>query len=345
MKRDGEQDLKGAETRKPVTGSFRKTADRLRQGKETALSNRAALDWRLDQRTVCDVNGFAADVVAIDTLKDIILQSRTAQQMLEDKAAENLEIIYDAQNAGSQFYLHGGRKIITLNPLRPKGELVNMLARELRRLHQQAQGALVSPLSFEPEEAILVNRAQQADAYIMSVKIAWELKLAGFNEAWDTMAASAAGDVNRTFELKAKADFRSLNNGEAARAAYDKFFEGAHTRAVDKRVIHQMLLEETGYIKSPAKTEKLGMDLFRKLGDVPQGRNYLSMSSKDIPTDSKYASVEDRANANFLWFIKFERSFQEKEQQMIAESLKLSAQVIDFAKMSAARTARHQQLA
>jgi hypothetical protein len=77
------------------------------------------------------------------------------------------------------------------------------------------------------------------------------------------------------------------------------------------------------------------MDLFKRLGELPQGRNYLSMKANRTPLDSCYATVEDRSNANFLWFIKFERSFQEKEKQMIEESVKLSAEVVDFARFAA----------
>ena len=76
----------------------------------------------------------------------------------------------------------------------------------------------------------------------------------------------------------------------------------------------------------------LSMELFKKLGELPHGRNYLSMKAKRLPVDTCYATVEDRSNANFLWFIKFERSFQEKELQMIQESVKLTAEIVDFAK-------------
>ena len=85
-------------------------------------------------------------------------------------------------------------------------------------------------------------------------------------------------------------------------------------------------------MKAPRKQVKAGMELFQKLGELPYGRNYLLMSSKKAPTDMCYATVEDRSNANFLWFIKFERSFQEKELQMIQDSVKLSAEVVDFSK-------------
>jgi hypothetical protein len=316
----------------PETRRFKDTSKRLRRGKDQPLSHRPSLEWRLDQRRVCDVNGAEAEIVPIEALKDVILKSRTGEALLENTA--HLSIVYDLQNPASQYYVRGEKSIITLNPLRPKGDLLNLLARELRRDWQHRHGALVNPLNYEPDEAILVNRAQNADVLMVSVKIAWELKLAGEPEAWDHLAGTPLADVTRTFEIKAQADFRTLNSGEASRAAYDKFFEDSRTKQHDKRIIHQMLLDESGYMKSATRRPKVSMDLFRRLGEIPHGRNYLSMKARRQPLDMAYSTVEDRSNANFLWFIKFERSFQEKELQMVQESVKLSAEVVDFSKWS-----------
>lgn len=328
-------------SRKPKTKGFRRTSDRLRRGKETNLSHRASTDWSIDQERVCEPDMRAADIVPLKDLVETILQSRTGASLLSGPESKNLEIVYDTQTLASQYYPGKERRVIALNPNRPRGDLLNLMSRELRRAWQDTQGALVNPLNFEPDEAILVNRAQSADAHMISIKIAWELKLVGETDAWDYLLGSPLADVGRTFEIKASADFRTLNNGEAARAAYDRFFEDSRTRMHDKRIIHQMLLDETGYIKSTEKREKVSMELFKRLGELPHGRNYLSMKAKHMPTDMCYATVEDRSNANFLWFIKFERSFQEKELQMIQESVKLSAEIVDFAKWSlAARNRR-----
>ncbi|HYD19467.1 MAG TPA: DUF6782 family putative metallopeptidase [Patescibacteria group bacterium] len=318
-------------TMKPKTDGFRQTAKRLRE-KETRLSNRAALDWRMDHSRVCEMNGSAAEVVPVESLLETLKKSRTGESLIADANPATLSIIYDRQSPASQFYVRGEQRIITLNPYRMTGDLLNLLVRELRRAGQHKNGALVNPLSFEPDEAILVNRAQQADVLMVSVKVAWELRLAGESEAWDFISATPLADVSRIFELKAQTDFRTLNNGEASRAAYDKFFEDSRTKLHDKRIIHQMLLDEHGYMKAGMKRPKVGMELFKKLGEMPNGRNYLSMKSQRQPTDLCYATVEDRSNANFLWFIKFERSFQEKELQMVQESVKLSAEVVDFKK-------------
>lgn len=319
---------------KPGTKGFKGTARRLREGAKANLSHRASLDWRLDRTRVCEIGGADADIVTIEELKNIILKSRTGETLLEGNRLSGLEIVYDAQTPASQYYPRLEKPVISLNPHRPRGDLLNLLVRESRRAWQHRHGALVNPLNFEPDEAILVNRAQHADIFMVSVKVAWELKLAGESEAWDYLVASSMADVSRTFEIKAQADFRTLNNGEAARAAYDKVFEESRTKALDKRVIHQMLLDENGYMKSRQPRPRVSMDLFRKLGEMPEGRNYLCLSSARQPTDVCYATVEDRSNANFLWFIKFERSFQEKELQMVKESVKLSAEIVDFAKWS-----------
>lgn len=325
---------KGSSTGKPRVGRFKDTSRRLREGKENHLSHRASLDWRQDHERVCFPASHLGYLTDIEELKEVLLKSRTAEVMLQETAARGLKIYYDPQTPQSQFYPRPETCVIALNPYRPRGDLLNMLTRELRRAWQHYHGALVNPMSFEPDEAVLVNRAQQADAFMISVKVAWELKLVGEPEAWDFMVGSPMAAVTRVFELQAQQDFRSLNNGEAARAAYDKFFEGSCTKAYDKRIIHQMLLDDAGYMKAAHKQTKAGTELFRRLGELPHGNNYLVMRGKRPPTDMCYFTVEDRSNANFLWFIKFERSFQEKELQMLRESVKTSAEIVDFATWS-----------
>jgi hypothetical protein len=321
----------GPPTKKPKVGRFKDTAGRLRQGKENHLGHRASLDWRLDRGTVCERDGDDMDCIPLEEIGALMLRSRTGEMLLRDASERGLKIFYDAQTPQSQFYPRGENCVIVLNPYRPKGDLLGMLGRELRRAWQHYRGALVNPMSFEPDEAVLVNRAQQADAFMLSVKIAWELKLVGEPEAWDFMAGSPMGGITRAFELRAQEDFRSLNNGEAPRAAYDKFFEGSCTKAHDKRIIHQMLLDDSGYMKASRKECKADMEMFRKLGELPHGANYLSIRSKRPPMDMCYSTIEDRSNANFLWFIKFERSFQEKELQMLQASVKTSAEIVDLA--------------
>jgi hypothetical protein len=321
-------------TKKPDIGRFGKTARRMAQGAEGHISSRAVLNWRQDSEALCNKalqTSFSAP--ELDGLKETVRQSRMGEALLARAETAGVRFCYDRQIVFSQLYPSAeGGPVISLHPDRPRGELVNLMIRELRRFWQHAEGALVNPLNYEPDEAILVNRALQADVLMVTIRTAWELRLAGHEESWGALTGSPVSDMSRTFEVRAQADFRTLNNGEAARAVYDKFFEDSRTRAHDKRIIHQMLLDETGYIKSSEKRPKVTQDLFFRLGQMPFGKNYLSIRAKHHPMDACYATVEDRSNANFLWFVKFERSFQEKEKQLITESVKLSAEIVDFAK-------------
>lgn len=318
--------------RRPDKKGFRATSKRLRAGKKNHLGHRGSLQWRQDARVVCAPFEDDIDPDMLSRLPEVISKSRTGRSLLEDGG--KIELCFDPQTAISQFYPCEKRRLIALNPYHPFGDLLNTLSRELRRAWQHAEGALVNPLDYDPDEAVLINRAQQADAFMISIKIAWELKLIGESEAWNALVGSPIADVSRTFEVHAQKDFRSLNNGEASRAAYDKFFEESRTKLCDKRIIHQMLLDDSGYMRPPLKRPKAEPALFHKLGSLPHGRNYLAIKGKKSPTDVSYATVEDRSNANFLWFVKFERSFQEKEMRMLEESVRTSAEIVDFAKWS-----------
>lgn len=323
----------GAATARPKTAGFKKTADRIRSG-DAHLGHRPSLEFHLSSRSLCERADDMAGMPDVAALREMIGRSKTGQSMLEAAGVRDVTITLDSQTEVSQFYPIAN--VIALNPARPVGELINILSRELRRAWQHHQGLLLSPLHFEPDNAVLINRAQTADTLMISVRVAWELKLSGESLAWDYLVGSPLGDVGRVYELKAR-DFRTLNNGEAVRSAYDQWFQGNRTKAIDKSVIHHMLLDETGYIKDLGRDKRVTLDLIARYGDMPYSRNYMNVKGYKDPTDQGYASVEDRSNANFLWFIKFERSFIEREKQMIEQSIKKSAEIVDFARALARR--------
>lgn len=330
------------DTKKPKINKFKKRSEHLRSGDEGKLKNRINLEWRLDCDRVSEAFGGTSEFVGIDELKETLKQSRTGKALLSAEIVEGLNIYFDPQVSVSQYYPEMG--VITLNPHQPKAELVILLTKELRKNWQYKNGLLFNPLSFDPNEAILLNRSQQADCLLLAIRVAWEIKLDGDNTVWDYLAVSSSSDVMRTFEIHAKSDFRSLNNGKAVRAAYDKWFEEDRIKTNDKNVIHQMLLDETVYALETEQTKRAVDDsLLIQMADMPCGQNYLSLSGHKQPTHEDYAAVDDRSNANFLWFIKFERSFQEKERQMLEAPVPCSADVIDFA--SKAKQAKQQNWA
>lgn len=314
--------------RKPKLQNFRHKTEYLRQGGGNGgLRHRETLEWHLSQ-DVCGRFDDAALDIRIEDLTAVLKDSRTGQAFLEDDKQKNLTINFDRQISISQYY--PDVNMITLNPNHPKMVLVVNLIRELRRSWQHMRGKLVNPLDFQPDEAVLLNRAQQADATMIYVRIAWELKLNGKNELWDHLLASSNSDIARSFEMRARSDFRSLNNGDAARTAYDMWFADERMKFHDKRIIHQMLLDDKGADHYEDGVSTMSGQLLYGVADMPHGRNYLSLPGHKPPTDRDYVTVEDRSNANFLWFIKFERSFQMREREMMQKTAAAQTNIVDI---------------
>jgi hypothetical protein len=192
-----------------------------------------------------------------------------------------------------------------------------LAARELRRHWQHRHGALIHPLLFHPDNAIVVNRAQAADLSVAMIRLAWELQLSGNGEAWERLENSSMADLTRSFAREAYLDFRTLNSGQAAAAVFESWFLSERCRLEDKKLIKQMLSDYKGYVFDKEEGQKsITPSLISALGEMPHGKNYLSPHAGTILQDPVFLEVRDRSNANFLWFIKFERSFRETEEAL-----------------------------
>lgn len=252
---------------------------------------------------------------SIDALVSLLHQSRLADAYLEFAAGFKTGLHYSAQTKTAFYDRQSGD--IFINPHLEAADQVLLAARELRRMWQHRNGALLHPLTFHPDQAVLINRAQSADLSVSMVRIAWELQLAGEKEAWERLEESSMGDLARAFARESFLDFRTLNNGVAASAVFETWFLSERCCHEDKRLIQQMLADYRGYVfDNPQSSQNITADLIFALGSMPFGKNYLGPFVRTIMGDPIFTEVRDRSNANFLWFIKFERSFRETEQEL-----------------------------
>lgn len=268
--------------------------------------------------------GYETPARDIQTLVDILKQSRSALSYIECAATHNITLAYSLQVREAHYDRNGGP--ILINPAYTLGEQLLLAARELRRHWQHRNGALVSPLSFAPDHAVMINRLQTADLCTGMVRIAWELQLAGQREAWSRVEESSLADLGRAFAREAFLDFRTLNNGTACAAAFEGWFLSERCRTEDRVLIKQMLADYQGYVFDLGAHAGAAIKpaLIVALGEVPVGKNYLAQHATTILTDPIFTDVRDRSNANFLWFIKFERSFRETEQALQMDPLSSS---------------------
>lgn len=251
----------------------------------------------------------------IDTLVSIIRKSRLGAAFLEIAEKHNIKMTTSRQVENAFYDRRNGS--ILINPDMEQAEQLLLLVRELRRHWQHRQGALINPLLFHPDNAILVNRVQEADLTSAMIRIGWELQLSGYRDVWARLEDSSMYDLARAYAREANEDFRTINNGTASAAVFEAWFLSERCRHQDKKLVQAMLADYRGYVFSDIQSSKsLTAELISGLGSMPFGKNYLAVHAGIIMNDPIFTEVRDRSNANFLWFIKFERSFKETEHEL-----------------------------
>ncbi|MBI1302152.1 MAG: hypothetical protein GC137_10950 [Alphaproteobacteria bacterium] len=246
---------------------------------------------------------------------EILKESRVAASYLTVAEKHDITISMSDQVETSFYDRRSGS--ILLNPNMEQVDHIMFLAKELRRHWQHRQGVLINPLLFQPEHAILVHRAQEADLVTSVIRVAWELQLANIKDVWTRIENSPMADLSRAYAREAFLDFRTINNGVANAAVFEAWFLSERCRQHDKKIIKTMLDDYNGYVfhhSGPSK--QVTAELIAGLGEMPFGKNYLAIHAGIIMDDPIFNEVRDRANANFLWFIKFERTFKESEQHL-----------------------------
>ena len=245
----------------------------------------------------------------------LLEKSRIGKAYLEFAAQHDVQITMSEQTEIASYDRHAG--LIQINPNQSFEDMVLSTVSELRRHWQHRAGALIHPLLFHPDNAILINRAQVTDLTIAMIRVAWELQLSGEKAVWERLENSPMNDLARAFAREAFLDFRTINNGIASAAVFETWFLSERCRVQDKIIIQQMLSDYQGYMFDAENNAKsLTAGIIAALGSVPYGKNYLAQHAATIMEDAIFTDVRDRSNANFLWFIKFERSFRETEQEL-----------------------------
>lgn len=255
----------------------------------------------------------------IEDLLEILRESRLATAYLAKAEEHDVSVEYSQQVETAQ-YDRKSKKIL-INPNTSFVDQQLLAAQELRRHWQHRQGVLINPLMFHPDNSVLVNRAQVADLLVSIIRVAWELQLSNQKDAWERIENSSLADLGRAFAREAYLDFRTINNGQASAAVFEAWFLTERCRAQDKVLINQMLADYKGYVFDIEECEQqITPALIAGLGEMPFGKNYLAEHAVTIMEDAIFTDVRDRSNANFLWFIKFERSFRESEQELQTSS-------------------------
>jgi len=209
------------------------------------------------------------------------------------------------------------KNMITLNPHMAMIDATTALIKSMRMAWHDKGGVLLNPLAFLPEEAVLLNRLKYADLDITKISYWWDLKLAGCNDIWARAMCGSDYDLCSAYAMEAMTDFRSIKSGLAARATFEKWFISARCKNIDRGIIQIMMGGHTDIeINNQDASRVIAMDVIIGMGRIVGGNNYLSPIAAQIMNDAMYMEVRDRSNANFLWFVSFERRMSQMEQEL-----------------------------
>lgn len=280
----------------------------------TLPADRRIQDFMVDAALIGSSTDTAAPV-PLEDLSATLGKSRYVKALLDHAESYGVLLAYNDQIDTVQYDRKAAR--IFVHPGLRQADQLMLCARELRRHWQHRNGTLVDPLMFHPDQAVLVHRAQVADLTTSMIRAAWEFQLAGLKSAWETVENSSMADLGRAFAREAYIDFRTINNGQACASVFESWFLSDRCRREDKKLIQRMLTDYRGYMFEDERASRvITNELIAALGNVPHGKNYLAQYAQTIINDPIFTEIRDRSNANFLWFVKFERSFREAEQDL-----------------------------
>src|SRR5690606_14692206 len=100
----------------------------------------------------------------------IISQRRMAKALLDLAYPHNVHLVESEQTIGARYDREGGK--ILIHPDLGESESVLLAVRELRRHWQHRKGVMIQPLTFHPDQAILINRSQNADLSVAMIRAA-----------------------------------------------------------------------------------------------------------------------------------------------------------------------------
>jgi len=288
--------------------------------KPSLVNNMIEID-RIDALLLIDENAESLTVDFEENLNDvfdIINKSRFARSHLETAKKNGIKFVQTEQVEAGFYDVR--TNTISINTNDNIVNIVKVLMRELRRYYQILNGWIINSMLYEPDDQIFIARVQQADLVSSIVRMAWELKIAGIESVWKNLC-HLSSDLCRSFAREASNDFRTINNGVAMAAVFESWFLSERCRMKDREIIQNMLADYNGYVFENIESSKsVTAELIAALGTMPFGKNYLAMHAVIIMDDPIFTEVRDRSNANFLWFIKFERSYKETERSLQTES-------------------------
>ena len=171
------------------------------------------------------------------------------------------------------------------------------LVRALRDVWQENRDH-ASHERFAPEQVLMVERVRAADADVMAVLVAWELRNLGMAGLWRHLIGSDESDIAMSFAGYLDRNPYETSYHEAMRVAFDQWYRNEErVRACD----HETLDYIDDLMQDFDEAELFGSDHLREndivaLSCLPDRTAYLQHMGREILMDPFYAGMSDEIN-------------------------------------------------
>ena len=228
---------------------------------------------------------------------DVISKSASAQ-FLMDFALEN-DVAYcymppEEQVVGEYI---SKPSVFTVSSAAPFAEELEVAAHELRHMWQDKIGLATSTI-YNPNDLILMGKFKEADAEAYSNLVRFELAAAGVPEFMNYAPGFTYGAITIAFNAHANInDNQSIN--AAMRAGFDAWFSAPPASIFyESRYIegYESFVEAANYHYPVSyASEPLTIETITKLGELPNGQNYLEQTGGISFETPLYADLADAA--------------------------------------------------
>jgi Putative metallopeptidase family (DUF6782) len=225
----------------------------------------------------------------LSRLFETLGRSPTGEALLREAASRGVRVCIDRTTDLLAYYFASMNVVGVSWGLSEGGRLI-FLAHELAHIPQHPRYS--DNRYFPPEDLILLRRMREAVAEATATRIAWELRTAGFAEAWEEKLATPYADVAQAFARVAEKPPQGETMAAATRAAFDQWFAASWRRDVYDRMtvahLQRIAADSLGLV--PARRAITDRFLVRigRMGQVG-GENFLAKRTSRSLTDMYYA--------------------------------------------------------
>jgi hypothetical protein len=237
-------------------------------------------------------DGFRPNIKYLKNVAKMLNATKDGKELLKIAEEEHTSFSSISSNmiAGS---LYPAENHIEVNRSVGIKRAVISLAHELNH-NKQFNRDFTDFLEVNPYEALLVHKVLEADSVSKEVCVAWELKEKGMPEFFDSEKNGSYAKSYRKFEKEVNKDPKSLENGEARRAAFEGWFAEKEIGKIYEKQFLDILERETPELLNTRGFKEINnkkdndcvKELFERMGKMPNGVNYLTETRNCCPSIS-----------------------------------------------------------